>query len=100
MFDYHGEVSPEPLQHLAAVVEHEIARIQLEYLCYGIDLDLTAAVDGAAGTVVITGDSLGRCRPRRMLESRISQAGLRSQSHAPDLRITVFPASNQDQESA
>ena len=94
-FDYHGEVSPEPLQHLAAVVEHEIARIQLEYLCYGIDLHLTAAVDGAAGTVIITGESLRLGRPRRLLESRISRAGLRSETHAPDLRITVFPAANQ-----
>jgi|GEM_PF-2636960 len=96
MFDYHGEVSPEPLQHLAAAVEHEIARIQLEYLCYGIDLDLTAAVDGAAGTVVITGKSLLLRRPRKLLESRISRAGLRSETCESDARITVFPASSQD----
>ena len=89
-------MSPEPLKQLATVVEHEIARIQLEYLCYGMDLDLTAAVDGAAGTVVITGESLRLCRPRRLLESRISRAGLRSETHAPDLRISVFPASSQD----
>jgi hypothetical protein len=89
-------VSPEPLKQLATVVEHEIARVLLEYLCYGIDLDLTAAVDGAAGTVIITGESLRLCRPRRLLESRIGRAGLRSENHAPELRITVFPASNQD----
>jgi hypothetical protein len=89
-------VSPQPLQQLAAVVEHEIARIQLEYLCYGMDLDLTSAVDGAAGAVIITGESLRLSRPRRLLESRISRAGLRSESRAPELRITVFPASNQD----
>jgi len=89
-------VSPEPLQHLAAVVEHETARIRLEYLCYGMDLDLTAAVDGVAGTVVITGKSLGLRRPRSLLETRLGRAGLRSETHASDLRITVFPASNQD----
>lgn len=83
-------MSPEPLNRLAAVVEHEIARIQLEYLCYGMDLDLEAAIDGAAGTVVITGESLRLCRPRRMLESRINQAGLHTQAHEPDLRITVI----------
>lgn len=88
-------MSPEPLQHLAAVVEHEIARIQLEYFCYGMDLDLTAAVDGVAGAVIITGESLRLGRPRRLLESRISRAGLRSETRAPDLQITVFPASNQ-----
>ena len=100
MFDYDEGVSPEPLQHLAAVVEDEIARVQLEYLCYGMDLDLAAAIDGAAGTVVITGEGLRFCRPRRLLEGRIGRAGLRSQTYGPDLRITVFPATNQDPEPA
>jgi len=88
-------VSPEPLKHLAAVVEHEIACIQLEYLWYGMDLDLTAVVDGAAGKVIIIGESLRLGRPRRLLESRIRRAGLRSETCAPDLRISVFPVSNQ-----
>lgn len=80
------------LQQLAAVVELEIARVQLEYLWYGMDLDLRAAVDGAEGTVVITGEGLRFDRPRRMLENRISRAGLRLETRAADLRITVFPA--------
>jgi hypothetical protein len=85
-------VSSEPLEQLAATVELEIARVQLEYLWYGMDLDLTAAVDAAGGTVVISGESLRLGRPRRILESRISRAGLRWETHAADLRITVFPA--------
>lgn len=88
-------MSPEPLQQLAAVLEHEIALVQLEYLWYGMDLDLTAVVDGAAGTVIITGESLRLRRPRRLLENRISRAGLRSETYAADLRITVFPASDE-----
>jgi hypothetical protein len=37
-----------------------------------MDLDLTAGVDGAEGTVLITRESLHLWRPRRKLESRIS----------------------------
>jgi hypothetical protein len=95
-FDYDSGVSPEPLEHLAAVVHHEIACIQLEYLWYGMDLDLTATIDGAAEAVVITGESLRLSRPRRLLESRISRAALRLETHVRELRITVFPASSQD----
>ncbi len=82
---------PEPLSHLAAAVEQELARVRLEYLAYGMDLDLTATVDESAGVVVITGESLRLRRPRSILQTRISRAGLRAVTCASNRRIVVFP---------
>ncbi|OLE22502.1 MAG: hypothetical protein AUG49_18925 [Catenulispora sp. 13_1_20CM_3_70_7] len=87
----------EPLPPLLAAVEHELTRQREEFATrYGMDLDLVAVVDEEAGTVVIAGECLKSWGPRTVLEARISRAGLRSETHAPDMLIVVYPASDQD----
>jgi len=88
----------EPLPSLLAAVEYEIARQREEFAVrYGMELDLAAAVDEQAEAIVITGECLKLWGPRTVLEARISRAGLRSETYAPDMRIIVYPTSDQEQ---
>lgn len=78
----------EPLIPLARAVFYEVARVEEEL---GVALG-AVRLDIEKRTVVVEGTGLLEWGPRTRLEVQLERCGVRHETHAPSMRIVVYPS--------